>query len=459
MKKTLPRIVIGALILFISSCTKEILKDIIPKEPIANFSYSGQPVTGSIISFTNSSSDATSYSWDFGDPTSPSGNTSTDANPQHIFTTANDFTVTLTASGQGGTNIISKTLHVQSQCRIVEEVGSSIDVATTWQSCHIYHCANFVTVNAALTIEAGAIVKFDALKGITVMGSGKITANGSSTNPVIFTSSKDDNFYGSDNNGGDTNGDGTGTIPQKGDWHWITFGTSSGNSLDYCKILYAGSGTTNLERALNMGDGANNSLTNSVIAHTSGGINQSYAALDMSYCPQSCVAQNNTFFDNGHPVIIGISTDFDNSNTFHNPDNVAQTNVCNGIFVDVVHAPDQAALMTWSETEVAFVLGGWSSNSWAMDGGLGKKLVLGDNVVIKFVRSTTPGFSLLMPDGSVQLQNYNGPGVAFTAYTDDSLKGDTNGDGPSSGTAGYWEGIYMAGPVWFTWSNIHFAAH
>jgi hypothetical protein len=333
------------------------------------------------------------------------------------------------------------------------EVGSSIDAATTWDKCHLYHCANFVSVNAALTIEAGTIIKFDSLKGINVIGNGTLIVNGTASLPVIFTSSKDDNY------GGDSNGDGTASIPQKGDWQWISFGTSSGNSLNYCKILYAGSGTTDLEQALNMGDGENNSIKNSVIAHTAGGINQSYAALDMAWCPQSCVSQNNTFFDNGHPVIIGISTDFDNSNIFHNPDNAAQTNLCNGIFVDVVHAQDQAALMTWSATEVAFVLGGWSSNSWAMDGGMGKKLVLGDNVVIKFARYTNPGFSLLIPDGAIQLQNYNGPGVEFTAYNDDSLKGDTNGDGFSAGTPGYWEGIYTSGPTWFTWANIHYAVH
>jgi hypothetical protein len=112
--------------------------------------------------------------------------------------------------------------------------------------------------------------------------------------------------------------------------------------------------------------------------------------------------------------------------------------------------------MTWSETEVAYVLGGWSGNSWAMD--IGKILVLGDNVVIKFATHTpTPGFSLLLPSGDLQLQNHAGPGVAFTSYNDDSRKGDTNGDGPSSGSPGYWDGIYTTGPVWFTWGNIYFA--
>ncbi len=332
------------------------------------------------------------------------------------------------------------------------QVGSSIDVATTWDSCHIYHIANFLGVNAALTIEAGTIVKFDAQKGILVASPGTLTVNGNAGHMVIFTSIKDDSY------GGDNNGDGNATSPQKGDWHWISFGTSSGSSLNYCKILYAGSGTTDLEQALNMGDGADNSIKNSVIAHTAGGVNQIQGALNMSWCPQSCIAQNNTFFDNGHPVSIGIATNFDDSNIFHNPANPSQTNLCNGIFVDCVHSPGQADLMTWSETEVAFVLGGFTGNSWYMEPNLGKKVVLGDNVVIKFARYTTPGFSLYIPDGDIQLQNHGGTGVAFTAYTDDSLKGDTNGDGPSVGTPGYWEGIETSGPIWFTWGNIYFAS-
>ena len=35
----------------------------------------------------------------------------------------------------------------------VVEVGNSIDVPTTWDKCHTYHCANFVNVYAALTMK------------------------------------------------------------------------------------------------------------------------------------------------------------------------------------------------------------------------------------------------------------------------------------------------------------------
>jgi hypothetical protein len=327
--------------------------------------------------------------------------------------------------------------------------NTPISSTTTWDSCHIYHVTNSFSINAMLTIEAGTIVKFDNPKSINV-GSGMLLVHGSSAAPVIFTSSKDDSY------GGDTNGDGTATTPQKGDWEAIKFGTSSGNSLSYCKILYAGSGTTDLERALNMGDGGNNSLTNSVIAHTAGGVNQSGAALDMSYSPHSCVATHNAFFDNGHPVLIGIASDFDDSNIFHNPDNASETNVCNGIFVATVFVT--ADNMTWSATEVAYVFGGWSSNSWYIP--TNKTLTLGDNVVVKFNTHTpTPGFSLYIPAGVSQLVNYDGTGVVFTSYDDDSYLGDTNGDGLSFGTTGSWDGIETSGPVWYGWPNIYYAAH
>ena len=50
-------------------------------------------------SFTNNSSGAVSYNWDFGD-----GNGSSDANPSHTYTGAGSFTVTLTATAAGTSN-------------------------------------------------------------------------------------------------------------------------------------------------------------------------------------------------------------------------------------------------------------------------------------------------------------------------------------------------------------------
>ena len=64
----------------------------------ANFTF---VCTGSnSVSFTNLSNVcSTGYSWNFDDPASGASNTSTLANPAHIFSTPGDYTVTLTSNG------------------------------------------------------------------------------------------------------------------------------------------------------------------------------------------------------------------------------------------------------------------------------------------------------------------------------------------------------------------------
>ncbi len=61
--------------------------------PTANFSATNVCL-GDVMNFTNSSSGATGYIWDFGDATGTSSST----NPTHTYATANTFTVTLIAS-------------------------------------------------------------------------------------------------------------------------------------------------------------------------------------------------------------------------------------------------------------------------------------------------------------------------------------------------------------------------
>jgi hypothetical protein len=62
------------------------------EQPAADFSIL-QNNGSFVIQFLNNSSNATSYSWDFGD-----GSTSQETNPSHLYTTGGDFVVTLTAS-------------------------------------------------------------------------------------------------------------------------------------------------------------------------------------------------------------------------------------------------------------------------------------------------------------------------------------------------------------------------
>lgn len=59
-------------------------------------------------SFTNTSTNATSYEWDFGD-----GNMSTEASPTHVYATPDEYTITLIASNDAGlSTTLSKTITI-----------------------------------------------------------------------------------------------------------------------------------------------------------------------------------------------------------------------------------------------------------------------------------------------------------------------------------------------------------
>ncbi len=62
--------------------------------PVANFVYT---VNGNIVEFSNTSTGADSYKWDFGN-----GHVSNDKNPTHEYNDSGDYNVTLTASNECG---------------------------------------------------------------------------------------------------------------------------------------------------------------------------------------------------------------------------------------------------------------------------------------------------------------------------------------------------------------------
>ena len=80
-----------------------------PIIPTANFSFS--PLTGSApltVTFTNTSVNGATYSWNFGDNTA----LSTDIAPTHVYQQSGNYTITLTATNQYGSSAISKDITV-----------------------------------------------------------------------------------------------------------------------------------------------------------------------------------------------------------------------------------------------------------------------------------------------------------------------------------------------------------
>jgi PKD repeat protein len=94
---------IFALILVIAGCKKKEE----PAEVVASFQFAASSSNWATIEFSNFSQNATSYSWDFGD-----GNTSTEESPSHTYEAAGDYEVTLTATGDEGSDSQTKTVTV-----------------------------------------------------------------------------------------------------------------------------------------------------------------------------------------------------------------------------------------------------------------------------------------------------------------------------------------------------------
>ncbi len=86
---------------FIPGCSDVVTQNIanVIEGPLTNFSFSGQCEDEDITFINTSSGTVSGYTWDFDD-----GQNSTDTNPIHIYTTAEVYDVTLTATNVAGCN-------------------------------------------------------------------------------------------------------------------------------------------------------------------------------------------------------------------------------------------------------------------------------------------------------------------------------------------------------------------
>lgn len=98
---------LGLSILFFTACDDGNEEDPTP-EPTASFTFSPEaPEVGEEITFTSTSENANSFTWSFDD-----GNTATGENATHAYESADEYTVTLVASGEGGNVTVEETVTV-----------------------------------------------------------------------------------------------------------------------------------------------------------------------------------------------------------------------------------------------------------------------------------------------------------------------------------------------------------
>jgi hypothetical protein len=281
-----------------------------------------------------------------------------------------------------------------------------------------------VPLGSALTIGDNVVIKF-FVGNYTLRAEGTIVANATAGNKIVFTSLKDDSH------GGDTNGDGAISSPAVGDWRGVTL-NANGSTFNRCEFYYGGQSTA--DRGTLSLTTFSATVTNSIFAHNHGGDISSpgsseYGALNASKAAAGTIITGNTFYANSIPMEMSGNFSIDDSNVFHDPANPSVTNTYNGIFF-TGNSANYISTITLAETEVAFAIKG---DIWVQTG---KTLTIGDNVAFKFYDAPTK----ISFQGSVV--NQTGTGVKFTSLKDDTVKGDTNGDGTASTPAiGDWYGI------------------
>lgn len=329
--------------------------------------------------------------------------------------------------------------------KIVYEVVKDIDTTTFWNNTTVYiiRKKNF-KVNHHLIIEAGAIIKFDKDSGrsITITDNGYITAQGSISKPVIFTSIKDD-FYG-----GDNNKDKNGSKPGSGDWDGIIINGKSVSTFSMCNFTYGGGGSSKC--TIETSDSVSIEISDCVFAYNNGGtLLNGQGVVNLNNTLTSSRIKRNIFYGNNLPIQISTSFSLGSTNYFYNTKNISETNTFNVIAID--SKKPVTSKIIWEEDEIAFyvrdeklIIGPFAS------------LVLGNGATLKFAK----GSILELNDGKGSLLNYDGPEVALTSIFDDNIKGDSNGDkGDTNPSNSDWFISIGSDSASFNWETVFYATY
>ena len=113
------------LLLFMAPGCARQLQPTVLQPPTADFTASPEQGSAPLkVTFNDSSSgDITHWHWDFGD-----GQFSSDSGPNHTYTAAGDYTVSLATMGPGGSDVEAKTEYIKVATGVIswEEAGSYI---------------------------------------------------------------------------------------------------------------------------------------------------------------------------------------------------------------------------------------------------------------------------------------------------------------------------------------------
>ncbi|MBK8704253.1 MAG: PKD domain-containing protein [Saprospiraceae bacterium] len=159
-----------------------------PVDYVAAYSAFTSQVNNNIVTFAAPAGAGLTYAWDFGD-----FNTSTQANPEHVYQALGTYNVSLLiTTPRGCSKTITGTVTITSGTPEIA-VNGDITTNTTWTSNNIYRLTGaaciYVRNNSTLTIQPGTIIKGDPSALVITRGS-KIIADGTAEQPIVFTSAQ-----------------------------------------------------------------------------------------------------------------------------------------------------------------------------------------------------------------------------------------------------------------------------
>lgn len=367
-------------------------------------------------------------------------------------------------------------------------VSGNISADTTWGSSNVYVINSSFSVDpgVTLTIEPGTVIKGrnTGVGGPSIYGN--LIALGTEENPIIFTSSNDDSFFGSL--------DEYESVGGPGDWQGLYFKPGSTGKFDHAQISYAGYGGSGYGNFVGIeNDGGNVEIKNSkifdnhkIISNGAGGfvaVGSGVSNKSGNLLLENSIIENSVVGVRGDSGNISVST-----TTFKN--NIDSTGQGKGYGIYVNNLDSLTLLNNTFENNNRtaflgipknFVSGGNVAHSDANNGFevggpvLGEvlfgggdlpyivdqinieptaKLKVGAGAILKMNDRFSSG-AIYVNGGEIELLGTKENKIYITSLRDDSIGGDTNGDSNLTSPAPKnWASIFLENGSTANFENV-----